>query len=847
VFDRQKISPRICSALVLFCFGCLSNPSFVKTTKQVALSQYPRSGGLMGYSMRASTHRLTQWIQTNSGEIRASELYAYTGEDQPDARIEKKNLALEPEYQSTVDQLSRQLTESFGLQKIAAVRGAQDNSTNTSNETSFEKLTAGDFKSVDSEVGTWVATSGRSRIDNQHAKSGRQCLHLVGGEESVVELKVGEGAKTDGQLSFWAERWTSRSPFSFRVEKQSQGQWTEIFNGDEQVRVGRAFLSKFVIPLGDPKLSRLRFTVTSPANTGILIDDVRIEPARPQRIASVEVIPMTLPALVGNPASALLKLKIDTEGTLAPIFLTELGMTLDGTDDRQDLQFVAVYCSESSSIFSSQKQFGESLKPNDKLTFTGNQPLAEGGNYFWIAGKLNDQANLDHRVGAVCSQVTFSNGQTMELKHEPTSQRMGVAVRRSGDDGVHTFRIPGLATTNQGTLIGVYDVRHRSGGDLPGDIDVGMSRSTDGGRTWEPMKIIMDMGDDPDFRFDGIGDPTVLVDKTTGTVWCAATWSHGNRSWNGSQPGLEPEETGQFMLVKSDDDGVTWSQPINITKQVKKPEWSFLLQGPGKGITLSDGTLVFPAQYQDPPNPTNKRAHRLPHSTFIFSRDHGQSWDVATGAFDDTTEAQVIETTDGKIMINCRYNRQGKRVVMTTADRGQTWIEHPTSRRALIEPGACMASLINVGRELGRKDMATLLFANPNSPRGRSRMTIKASTDLGQTWPPQHQLLLDEQNSRGYSCLSMIDENTVGILYEGSQADMTFQRIPLVDILDGNPAAAPQSLSFERVFGDHMVLQANQPIRVWGSAKPGSAITFVAGQNAGIDDRRQSGKVAGRT
>src|SRR5690606_34562053 len=128
------------------------------------------------------------------------------------------------------------------------------------------------------------------------------------------------------------------------------------------------------------------------------------------------------------------------------------------------------------------------------------------------------------------------------------------------------------------------------------------------------------------------------VDRETGTLWVAATWSHGKRSWVGSGPGLEPAETGQFILVRSDDDGRSWSKPINITKQVKKPEWCFLLQGPGKGITMLDGTLVIPAQYQD--TPENKR---LPRSTFIYSRDRGQTWQIATGAFDDTTEAQVVE------------------------------------------------------------------------------------------------------------------------------------------------------------------------------------------------------------
>ena len=129
----------------------------------------------------------------------------------------------------------------------------------------------------------------------------------------------------------------------------------------------------------------------------------------------------------------------------------------------------------------------------------------------------------------------------------------------------------------------VYDVRWRGGGDLPGDIDVGMSRSTNGGQTWEKMKVIMDMGDDPKWRFDGVGDPAILVDRKTGRVWVVATWSHGNRSWNGSGQGMTPEQTGQLMISYSDDDGVSWSRPLNVTKQLKNPEWHFLCKGQVRG------------------------------------------------------------------------------------------------------------------------------------------------------------------------------------------------------------------------------------------------------------------------
>jgi arylsulfatase A-like enzyme len=765
----------------------LNDPSHV--TKMAAISQYPRGGGLMGYSLRTPTNRLTQWVHLPSSEIQATELYNYA-----DGPIETKNIAATSPQ--VVARLARQLTAVAGFTKVRTLETPNVDSQNIPAlaTTSFEKATAGGFDKLETTIGTWTSITGRTIIDDKHAKTGKQCLQLTGGEKTSVTLDISAEVETTGVLTFWAERWTTRKPFSFKIEKQTSKGWQQIYNGDAKVRVGRSFLNHLKIPLVDDGIEALRFTCSSPPNTGILIDDLRIAPPQPHKIVSVEVVPVTLPALLGVQASPLAKLKVVTTGNINPVFMTDLQVTLHGDKGAADFTKLFVYPNKWESKHAERpwpisipaaEINGDGSKNGiykySSPLATANLPVPEGETTAWVSFRLKNDANIDHRIGMQIKEVRFSNGQTFKLDAQPSMQRMGVAVRNGGDDGVHTFRIPGLATTNKGTLIGVYDVRRQTGGDLPGDIDVGMSRSTDGGRTWESMKAIMDMGDDPKWRYDGVGDPAVLVDANTGTIWVAATWSHGNRSWIGSGPGLKPDETGQLMLVRSEDDGVTWSQPINITVQVKKPEWCFILQGPGKGITMRDGTIVFAAQYQDP-----QEKKRLPHSTVIYSKDHGKTWHVGTGAFDDTTESQVVEIEPGVLMLNCRYNRKSVRVVMTTRDMGKTWKKHTTSERSLIEPGSCMASLIDVDQEVGKDIGQWLLFSNPDSTRGRHHLTIKASPDRGLTWPKSHRLLLDEGNSGGYSCMSMIDENTVGILYEGSQAHMTFQRIPLSDLLDRN-------------------------------------------------------------
>lgn len=420
-------------------------------------------------------------------------------------------------------------------------------------------------------------------------------------------------------------------------------------------------------------------------------------------------------------------------------------------------------------------------KPKNTVTLKANQQLFPGRNFFWVSLQLKKNSKLNTKITA---KVVSARSVNTVLPLKTVSQsdivhRVGVGVRHAGSSGSKAYRIPGLVTTKKGSLLGVYDVRYNSSVDLQERVDIGLSRSTNGGRTWEKMRIPMTFANEGGLPTaqNGVGDPAILVDEVTGTVWIIAAWTHGmgnQRAWWSSQKGMTLHETAQLMLVKSDDDGKTWSEPINITQQVKDPSWYFLLQGPGRGITMKDGTLVFPIQFID--------STRVPNAGIMYSKDRGENWQIHNYARTNTTEAQVAETEPGVLMLNMRDNRGGSRAVSITRDFGKTWTEHSSNRSALPE-SVCQASLlmVNAAENVTGKDL--LIFSNPNVTKGRYNTTIKISTDGGVTWPEANQLLLDEDNNWGYSCLTLIDSETIGILYESSVAHMTFQAVKIKDIL----------------------------------------------------------------
>jgi len=500
----------------------------------------------------------------------------------------------------------------------------------------------------------------------------------------------------------------------------------------------------------------------------------------PESLAAASSQPVA-PVLIRNEHNGLLRVTVELKVNLEAR-VRSLAFALEGTDDLGDLEDLRLMFTGAKGEFSPAEPLGDPQPAAAAIVFRCDKPLRQGANAFWLSCRLKPSADLLHRVDAACTAIETTRGKVVPRDESPgLRKRIGVALRRHNDDGVHTYRIPALATTPKGTLLCVYDMRRRMSRDLQEDIDIGLSRSTDGGRSWQGPQVIMDMGRYGGLpqQLNGCSDPGIIVDRQTGEIFCFAVWmwdKPGKHQWSGdgSEPGYEIGHSAQFLMVRSKDDGRSWTRPENLTRKLKKEPWWLLAPSPQQGISLGDGTLVMPVEGRDEKG--------VPFATVMISRDHGENWSVGEPAFSGGNECQAAQLGDGSIMLNMRNSHERFRAVFVTSDLGKTWRAHETNRNTLIEPN-CNGSLYRMDYAEAGQKKHVLLFANPHTQKGRTHHTIQVSFDDGRTWPQKHHLLLDEGRGRGYPSISRVDDRQVGIVYEGSQADLVFEKFSIEELL----------------------------------------------------------------
>ena len=318
-------------------------------------------------------------------------------------------------------------------------------------------------------------------------------------------------------------------------------------------------------------------------------------------------------------------------------------------------------------------------------------------------------------------------------------------VYQAGEAGFHTFRIPSLLSARNGTLLAFAEGRREGTADA-GDIDLVVKRSRDGGATWSALQVVGDDGPNT------VGNPCPVVDRTTGTIWLLTTRNRGTDRERDIIAGTS-QGTRTVWVQKSVDHGDTWSAPDEITASVKPAGWTWYATGPGIGIQTRSGRLVIPANHAEHHVESGTGAHR---SHIVYSDDGGRHWTLGASADAGTNESQVVELSDGRLMLNMRNHppkAENFRMIATSRDGGRT-LSAAAPDRALIEPPA-QASLI-------RADRQQLIFANPASVK-RERLTVRVSEDDGATWPIARVV---HEGPAAYSSLASLPDGSIGLLFE---------------------------------------------------------------------------------
>lgn len=327
----------------------------------------------------------------------------------------------------------------------------------------------------------------------------------------------------------------------------------------------------------------------------------------------------------------------------------------------------------------------------------------------------------------------------------------------AGEGGYYMYFIPTLLTTANGTVLAFCEGRKYDDGDA-GKIDIVMRRSSDHGRTWEPMQVIASQGTDT------IGNPCPVQDRDTGIIWLLLCQNPNQKYDDDKKLIMQGQAPRDVLIIKSQDDGETWSTPQNITKHVKRPDWTWYATGPCHGIQLQSGRLVIPCNHAVLNTEEGTSGPYISH--VIYSDDHGATWQLSEDVGPHTNESTVAELEDGTLYLNMRsYHGRNRRAYSWSSDGGVTW-SAPELDDTLVDP-VCQGSVLRLSD--GR-----VLFSNCASTQ-RNRLTVKESRDGCRTWS---EVMVLQEGHASYSDLAETKDGTVLCLHTSGELT-PYERIVL--------------------------------------------------------------------
>lgn len=313
-------------------------------------------------------------------------------------------------------------------------------------------------------------------------------------------------------------------------------------------------------------------------------------------------------------------------------------------------------------------------------------------------------------------------------------------VFQAGTEGYDTYRIPAITRAADGTLLAFAEGRVASASDA-GNIDLVLKRSTDAGKTWLPLEVVVDDGGNT------CGNPVPVVLRESGRVLLVFTKNEGSTTEKAILNGVGPPRT--VWNTHSDDHGHTWSTPRDISAETRREDWRWYATGPCHGLQLQGGRVLVPANFSTSPDYNDW------HSHIIYSDDGGEHWAIGGIQPGKTNESTLAQLADGRVYQNMRsYHGTHRRHVAYSGDGGAHFTE-AAEDPTLITP-VCQGSVLTYGR-----DPELLLYSGPASEK-RERLSVFISRDGGKTWP--RQVLLHEGPS-AYSDLVAL-ERGLGCLYE---------------------------------------------------------------------------------